>query len=123
MSEERRINRSDNINEALELQLEATARKARLSTLILTEKQGLTVAATGHIQPCEEIAASSPQLAPENNFWQERVRDENGDGKLITVAPIKTEWGTLYLCAIGGAESSINAALLLGGLGVTRILA
>ena len=121
--EERRQSRSDNLYKALELQLASTAQRARFSSVILTEAQGVTVASTGDAGELEEIAALSPQLAPGGKFWQGRIKSEDGSSRLFTVAPIVTESGKLYLCAVGGTGSLITTSLLMGGRGVDRILA
>ena len=120
--EERRTNRSDNIFCALELQLAATARRARFSSIVLTEEQGLTVASTGNAGEVEEIAAMSPQLAPGGRIWQGKIRNDDGGSRLVTVAPIQSDTSKLFICAVGGNSSIITSALLRGGQGVKRIL-
>jgi len=123
MSEERRENRSDNIYKALELQLSATARRARFSALVLTEDQGLTVAASGDVDKVEEIAVLSPKLAPGSRFWQGNIRSSDGSNRSVTVAPVETGAGHLYLCALGNVSATAIAELQLSGRGIDRILA
>ena len=123
MYQERRHNRSDNIYEALELQLAAVARSAHFSAVVLTEHQGITVACAGKVSDVEELAAFAPQLAPGRRIWQGRVKDKTGAATLVTVAPFETDMGRLYMCAAGGDEQRREAALLTGGKGVYRILA
>ena len=123
MHAERRVERSDNIYEALKLQLAATARRAGMSALALTERQGLEVAVVGDAAAVEEIGALAPQLAPGARFWQGRLPDAaGGAARLVTVAPVSTGDGPLFLCAVGGSASEIGPELIRSGLGVCRIL-
>lgn len=122
MERERRVNRSDNILEALANLLSATARRAHFSSLTLTESQGITVAGIGATAEAEDIAVISPQLAPGAAFWQGIVKTADGN-KRVTVAPINTDEGPLFLCAVGGMRAAIASELLRSGMGVCRILA
>jgi hypothetical protein len=122
MERERRVNRSDDILEALAHLLGATARRAQFSSLTLTEGQGITVAATGNADEAEEIAAISPRLAPGAGFWH-GIIETDGGAKQVTVVPVSTDEGPLFLCAIGGRRPAIAAELLRSGVGVCRILA
>ena len=123
MDTDRRDRRSYNLHEALELQLAATAKKGKFSAVVLTENQGITVAGAGNMAEIEEIAAFAPQLAPGKRYWQGSLKDVGGEDKLVTVAPIESEMGKLYMCAVGGESQKIIAELLLGSRGVNRILA
>lgn len=120
---ERREKRSENIYEALELQLAATARRAKFSSLVLIENQGIPVAGAGEVAEVEEISAFGPSLAPGKRFWHGNVRQKNGQNMRVTIAPFECEWGQLYLCAAGGLDVLVSAELLLGSQGVKRILA
>lgn len=120
--EERRTNRSDNLFHALELQLAATARRARFSSVVLTEAQGITVASTGNAGEAEDLAAMSPQLASGGKLWQGKISCGDGAHQLVTIAPVQSESGKLFLCAVGGNGTVITSALLCGGQGVKRIL-
>jgi hypothetical protein len=122
MQRERRANRRDNILEALGHLLDATARRAHFSSITLTEGQGITVAAVGDTAEAEDIAVISPRLAPGARLWQGIVETADGN-KRITVAPVSTDEGPLFLCAVGGMRQAIAAELLRGGVGVCRILA
>jgi len=122
MQQERRVNRSDNLLEALSHLLTATAKRAHFTSLTLTEGQGITVAEIGDAGEAEDIAVISPQLAPGARFWQGIVKTADGR-KRVTVAPISTDEGPLFLCAVGGMRSAIASELLRSGMGVCRILA
>ena len=121
MQPERRTNRSDNILEALGLQLAATARRGGFTSLMLAEGQGVPVAFAGEDSEIEEIAAVAPSLAPGARPWRGRLRRESGCVQ-VSVMPISTRDGPLFLCAIGGHGPEVTADLLQGGLGICRIL-
>jgi hypothetical protein len=122
MQPERRTHRSDNILEALSLQLASTARRAGFTSLLLAEGQGLPVAGAGPCADLEEIAALAPGLAPGALPWQGTLR-RDGWPTLVTVLPVSTGDGPVFLCAAGGHGSGAAADLLHAGLGVSRILA
>jgi len=123
MESERRQKRSVNVHQALELQLNATAERAGFDSVILTEDQGIPVAGAGNVNECEEYAALAPQLVPGNQLWQGKIAIDNGPQKEVTVAPLHTEIGDLYVCAVGGDSEKVMAELLLSCRGVNRILA
>jgi hypothetical protein len=122
MQQERRKKRSFNIHEALELQLSACAERASFSALMLTENKGIPVAGAGDVDQIEDIAAFAPQLAFKKRVWQGKMKDKNGHDQLVTVAPLNSVYGNLYMCAAGGESAQILAELLIGGKGVKRIL-
>jgi hypothetical protein len=121
MSEERRTLRSEEIHEALGLQLAACARRAALSSIILAEDQGLPVASTGDPSEAEEVAALAPLLLNGGASWHGSVQTEDGI-KPVTICPVSTEIGRLFLCAVGGSGKRVDMELMRGGLGVCRIL-
>jgi hypothetical protein len=122
MQPERRTHRSNNIFEALGLQLAATARRAGFTSLLLAEGQGIPVVSAGPCAALEEVAAVAPSLAPGARPWHGRLRGEGG-ATLVTVLPISTADGPLFLCAAGGSGPEVAADLLHGSLGICRILA
>ena len=123
MRTERRVKRSHNIHEALELQLAASVERARFNSVILAEDQGFAVAGAGKVIEDEEIAALAPGIISGKKLWQGKIAIDNGPEKFVTIAPMKTDVGTLYMCGVGGESSKIIAELLLSCKGVNRILA
>jgi hypothetical protein len=122
MQTERRTSRSDNLFEALGLQLRATARRAGFTSLVLTEGQGLPVASVGEVAELEEVAALAPSLAPGARLWQGTLRSPAGP-RVVTVMPLSTGDGPVFLCAAGGHGTEVAEDLLHAGLGICRILA
>jgi hypothetical protein len=121
MLEDKRRNRSDNIHEALGLQLAACAARAQLSALILAEDQGLPVASTGNADEAEEAAALAPSLARNSGCWHGSVQTVEGL-KSVTICPVPTADGRLYLCAVADLGASVDTELIRGGNGIRRIL-
>jgi len=121
MRTERRHCRSDDTLEALALQLEATAERTACSALVLTGKDGLKVAEAGDDEAADELAALAPGLVCDGRRWHGALATSAGE-RLVTVAPIPGDGGTLFLCAVGGQLCVLGPELALGGLAVQRIL-
>lgn len=122
MQTERRTSRSDNLFEALGLQLAATARRGGFASVLLAEGQGIPVVTAGECSGLEEVAALAPGLAPDARPWQGKLR-AGGGTVLVTVLPVNSSDGPLFLCAAGGHGPEVTTDLLQGGLGICRILA
>ncbi len=121
MQQERRKNRSQDLSEALTLQIAATVERANFKSLALSEECGLLVAGWGEFEQVQELAALAPYLAGESRYWQGCAETLVGERRL-SVALIETPLGRLYLCGTGGAIGSIWTELRTSGLGVARIL-
>ena len=118
---ERRQKRSQDLSEALELQLFSTVERANFSSLVLAEERGLMVVGTGKGEELEEIAALAPVLAGQSRFWQGRVETAAGQ-RLITVVRVDTALGTFYLSGTEGKITSIWSEMRHGSRGVARIV-
>ena len=121
MKAERRVNRSENTMKSLVYQLAATAERAACSALVLTEKSGLVVAEVGDDPAAEEIAAYAPCLARGGLRWHGMIPTSSGE-RLVTITPLASESGALFLCAVGGQFCVLGSELLLSGRGIVRIL-
>jgi len=121
MHTERRLHRSDDTLEALALQLEATADRAACTALVLTAKDGLPVTEVGDDAAADEIAALAPTLVLDGRLWHGAIPTSAGE-RLVTVAPVPSDHGTLFLCAVGGLLCVLGPELALSGRGVKRIL-
>lgn len=122
MAAERRVNRSNQLSTALRYQLDASARRARFSSMVLAEDQGLVVAASGNDPESEEIAALSPQIARNCDLWHGRVATSFGE-RTLTIAAVRSDHGRLFLSGVGGNRANIISELRHSGRGVCRILA
>lgn len=123
MKMERRVKRSHNVHEALELQLAASVERGSFNSVILAEDQGFAVAGAGKVIEDEEIAALAPSLVPGKKVWQGKIAIDNGPEKMVTITPLETEVGNLYLCGVGGEATKILTELVISSQGINRILA
>ncbi|MCK9523062.1 MAG: hypothetical protein M0R76_08460 [Proteobacteria bacterium] len=123
MENERRKRRSHHMHEALELQLKATRQRGKFSAVVLTEAQGIPVAAAGDVVAAEEFAVRAPLLANGRRMWQGTLPTECGGSEKVTISPIATSFGCLYMCALGGDAAQGVAEVLIASQGVSRILA
>ena len=121
MQAERRVHRSANTREALTFQLAATAERTACRSLVLAERGGLMIAEVGGDTASEEIAALAPTLAPGVTRWHGTIPTSAGD-RLVTVTPVASALGPLFLCAVGGLICVLGPELSSGGQGVVRIL-
>lgn len=118
---ERRRNRSNRPGTALSFQLAASARRARFSSMVLSEELGLVVANSGDASESEEIAALSPQIAGDCDLWHGRINTSLGQ-RTVTIAAVNSPHGRLFLSGVGGTHAAIIPELRRSSQGVCRIL-
>jgi hypothetical protein len=117
----RRSHRSHDTLEALHLQLDACRKDAELDGMVLSDEDGLTLAATGDAVACDEIAARLPLIGRKvSDFEGVLLSAENG--WRVRMRRFIVAGTELYLCAIGGSEQR-DAELGRGVGGAARILA
>lgn len=118
---ERRHRRSDNICEAIEMQLMASAERAAFGPMVVGDASGFMIASSGNRNLCEQMAAMSPSLVKGFRTWHGRVLTEKGEVRL-SVSPFRFDDSLLYISALGGVGPEIPRELFMSGLGVVRIL-
>ena len=116
-----RVERSDDITEALSLQLKAAAERANFDSIVLGDDLGMVLAEAGDSIDNEELAALSPILVPDLVSWRGQVQTENGK-KRVSIAPMRVGNSRFYLTATGGDAKNVSRELFKSGLGVARIL-
>nr|PZN23836.1 MAG: hypothetical protein DIU78_13225 [Pseudomonadota bacterium] len=109
---ERRQRRSQDFGEALTWLLEATCRRARLRSLVLSDRAGLVVAGVGPSNECDEMAAWAPLVAERG-----AVASNAPELFALRVAPLDA-----YLCTASAGRAH-TAALSEAAAGCARILA
>lgn len=119
---ERRRRRSNEPNQALAHQLDASRQKAGLDAMILADRDGLCIAVSGPAMACEEFAARVSMLHRsmsrfETELWTE---DDRFD---VHVRRFDIDGFELCLCAVGGVAGERAVEVERSLRGVTRILA
>ena len=122
MIAERRNRRSSNLKSALEFQLAASMRRGEFDSLVLADETGLVIAAAGKDTESDALAAVSPKLAGNGRFWHGNLTT-GASTITLSVKPVISDSGTMYLCAKGGLGGLVSEELHLSGRGVCRILA
>jgi len=117
---ERRKRRSEITEEALTLQLDASARRSGVDYMVLADHQGLVIARSRDTGEAEEVAAYSPFLA-DSRSWAGRLPCERGP-RDTTIAPFRLGGQSLYLCAVGSQSKRVGGEILQAQCGVRRIL-
>lgn len=114
MEEERRQNRSDDIETALKYQLMACCQRAGLQHMVIGDEDGYLVAAeNGKNFESEELAAYLPiACRPEGGYIPEDLK----------VRPFTAVGSQLYLGAQGNIDANAEAEMCLAICGAMRIL-
>ena len=118
---DRRKARSNIAEEALSLQLTASATRAGAQSMVLADDHGLVIAHTGDAKDADELAAFSPYLAS-HHPWVGSIRCQNGQHQ-VAISPFALRNGRAYLCAVGGKTTRMGSAFLHATAGIRRILA
>lgn len=101
---ERRQHRSANTTRALCHQLNASLQSARLEGLVLTDDDGICLAAAGDDNACDEIAAQLPLMGRKVDEFEGVLFGPEQRWE-IEMRRFDVEGANLYLCAIGGSAS------------------
>jgi hypothetical protein len=119
---ERRKSRSPFTLEALRLQLEACRRAAELDGMVVSDEDGLLIAAAGDAEACDEIAARLPLIGQRTEeFHGVLLSAENG--WKVQMRRFQVGTSELYLAAIGGEEQRRKRVFKRAVGGAARILA
>jgi len=120
---ERRSHRSDEIFQALGLQLQACWEDAGLHAILLSDDDGLCLAFAGPRETCDELAARLPILGRKVGDFQ-GVLLHDGIGLDALVQRFRVEAaGQLYMCALGGSDELRTRQIARSINGCARILA
>jgi hypothetical protein len=121
---ERRQSRSDDLQQALHLQLASVCRRAGSRVAVLAGEDGLAIAHAGDSELCEEVAAVLPLVAQRRGLPPQVLL---GAGALH-VHPLRYAGQRLYLATCSEDEAvdlhagAIAGFLAAAGEGVARIL-
>jgi hypothetical protein len=117
---ERRRRRGATTTEALRYQLEACCRDGRLEAMVLSDEDGLLLAASGGA--CDEVAAKMAHIGARIHSFDGSLLQggQKWDVKMIKVPIEGTE---LLVCAVGGSPEQRKRQITRGAEGAARILA
>lgn len=119
---ERRRRRSSDPSQAIAHQLDTCRHEAGLDAMILADRDGLCIAASGPVVACEEFAARVSVMQREaHDFDGELWTDD--DRWDVHVRRFDIDGFELCLCAVGGMAGGRAAEVERSQRGVTRILA
>jgi hypothetical protein len=122
MEMERRTRRSDNITQALRLQLAACRDAGRLAAMVLADRDGLPLAVVGDLPTCEEVAGRMALVGQRVSSYRGTVRTDDGAWP-VHMRRVIVDGAGLLLCAIGGSRSERQRQIVRSSAGVERILA
>ncbi|WP_428263375.1 hypothetical protein [Haliangium sp.] len=119
---DRRRRRSHDPSTALYYQLDACRRSAGLDALLLSDRDGLCIAAAGDGESCDEFAARISIMHPgrhrfEGELWTDVDRWD------VHVCRFELDGFEMSLCAVGGLADDRASQVDRSLRGVARILA
>ena len=128
MSQERRLNRSQQTYYAITYQLEHIQAVAGLRNLTLSDERGLVLACAGNKEEATILAAYASVLAKSSASTQREalvaeihtLMPRAGRGN-IHVRSLWLEGQRLYLCTVGPKSARAQASMLQALTGVRRI--
>jgi hypothetical protein len=119
---ERRRRRTDDVMEALHLQLDACRESAALEAVVIADDLGMCLASSGAPAMCYEVAARLPILARKAGDFAGVLLGASG-GVPVGVKRINVGDTELIACVLGGDQERHGAELRRAEQGVMRILA
>lgn len=100
---ERRRRRSINTTQALCYQLDACRRSAGLQGMVLSDEDGVCLAAAGDTDACDEVAARMPLVGRKVPTFDGVLFSAESNWS-VTMRRFEMFGADLYMCAIGGDE-------------------
>ena len=120
-SQERRKQRSDIHQEAIALQLAATARRAGAQAMLLADRKGGLIAQSkAEVRDAKEIASCGPRLASIRG-WVGTLRCSSGP-RNVAISAFTLGADTAYICAVGLKSSRNLSSFMDLRRGARRIL-
>lgn len=117
---DRRLNRSENCAEALELALSSSAARAKLDAILLVDDTGLLVSQNATGLDLSMLAAVTPIVG--RGKAVPRIK-RNGEKRELSVRELELDGDVLYVAALGGDSTSRARELGRSLRAAKRILA
>jgi len=121
-TQERRCRRGTTVTQSLRYQLAACCEDGRIDAMVVADRDGLPLAASGDPYACDEVAARMVLVGP-------RIREFDGvllgSGHRwdVQMTKVSVEGTELLVCAVGGTAAARRSQLARGAAGAVRILA
>ncbi len=118
---ERRRRRATLVTQALRYQLDACCEDGRIHAMVIADGDGLSLAASGDSEACDEVAASMAHVAARTNVWSGTLLG-NGRRWDVDMRKVRVDHTDLLVCAVGGSLDQRQRQLTRGASGTLRIL-
>ena len=120
---ERRVRRSDVTDKAMAYQLEACVERAGLTAMVVSDDQGLLVAASPWERQRSETVAAMLPLVARGHDAASGLLDEGANKEQVLVSSFDADGVELYICAVGGFDEQAHREVARAKVGISRILA
>jgi predicted regulator of Ras-like GTPase activity (Roadblock/LC7/MglB family) len=118
---ERRQRRSELITQALTYQLLACCEDGRMHAMVVADRDGLPLAASGDAAACDEIAASMAHVAARTAQFAGTLY-RGGRHWEVEMTRVSVDGSDLVVCAVGGSAEQRWRQVARGAEGARRIL-
>ena len=118
---ERRRRRATLITQALRYQLDACREDGRIWAMVISDGDGLALAASGDAEACDELAASMAHVGARTGAFSGALL---GGGRCwdVDMRKVRVDHTDLLVCAVGGSREERQRQLARGATGALRIL-
>ena len=118
---ERRRRRTDLITQALTYQLLACCEDGAMEAMVVSDADGLPLAASGDRQACDEIAASMVHIGARTPGFRGTLYS-SGQHWDVEMTRVHVDGSPLVVCAVGGTVEQRRRQVARGAQGTLRIL-
>jgi hypothetical protein len=118
---ERRRRRSELITQALTYQLLACCEDGKMHAMVVSDEDGLPLAASGDAQICDEIAASMAHVGARTDAFSGTLM-RGSEHWPVDMTRLVVDGTPLMVCAVGGSDTQRRRQIARGARGAQRIL-
>ena len=122
MRKERRIRRAETTTQALRYQLDQCCKEGGMEAMVVADRDGLPLAASGDAYACDEVAARMVLVGPRISAFDGTLL---GDKQVwdVQMMKVRIDGSELFVCAVGGTAVARKKQIARGSAGALRILA
>jgi len=118
---ERRRRRTDLLTQALTYQLLACCEDGEMQAMVVSDGDGLALAASGDRRTCDEIAASMVHIGARTPRFSGTLLGA-GQRWDVEMTKVSIDGSQLVVCAVGGTAEQRKRQVARGAQGTLRIL-